>query len=224
MNQTSLVKPRRGRPPKNRIDHDDTRMRLIRAGMEMLTERGYSATGIDAILKPVGIPKGSFYHYFTSKDQFVIEVIHAYAEFFGRLLEKHLSNNQLTPLERIIAFINAASEGMARHQFRRGCLVGNLGQEMSALPEHFRFEIERVFADWERRIDQCLKTAQTDGFISQSADTPTLAYLFWVGWEGAVLRAKLERSERPLQLFSQQFIAGLHTPLTHIFPKGDVDV
>jgi len=224
MNPSLIDKPRRGRPRKQHALHTDTRMQLIRSGMELLTERGYSATGIDSILKPAGIPKGSFYHYFASKDQFVIEVIRAYAEFFRRLLDTHLGNQTLHPLDRISAFMQAATEGMARFNFRRGCLLGNLGQEMNALPEHFRFEIESVFADWESRLNECLLEAQSDGSIPASTDTAALAYLFWVGWEGAVLRAKLERSERPVTLFSKQFIAGMQTPLNHVFQKGDSHV
>ena len=51
---------RRGRPPKPREDISDTRELLLRAGLEVLTEKGFAATGIDEILRRVGVPKGSF--------------------------------------------------------------------------------------------------------------------------------------------------------------------
>lgn len=188
------------------------RASLIRSGMELLTERGYSATGIDAILKPVGVPKGSFYYYFSSKDEFVTQVIDAYAEFFASLLDRHLLNEERQPLDRIFDFVDAAAEGMARYGFRRGCLLGNLGQEMSTLPESFRFQIEAVFADWESRIALCLHAAQRRGALSSTADTASMAYLFWIGWEGAVLRAKLEQTDRPLKLFAREFLATNKTP------------
>lgn len=187
------------------------RASLIRSGMELLTERGYSATGIDAILKPAGVPKGSFYYYFRSKDEFVAQVIDAYADFFAALLERHLLNDERRPLDRIFDFVDAAAAGMARHSFRRGCLLGNLGQEMSTLPENFRFQIESVFADWESRIAACLRAAQQQGELSLTADPDALAYLFWIGWEGAVLRAKLEQTDRPLKLFAREFLAANKT-------------
>ena len=199
-------KPRRGRPSKSPEALEAMRAALIRSGMELLTERGYSATGIDAILKPAGVPKGSFYYYFANKDEFVRQVIEAYASYFAQLLDRHLLNTARAPLERITDFVDAAAAGMARFNFRRGCLVGNLGQEMSTLPETFRFQIEAVFADWESRIATCLRDAQQQGALSATADPAMLAYIFWIGWEGAVLRAKLEQTDRPLRLFAQEFL------------------
>lgn len=197
----------RGRPPKPPEHHQAVRSTLIRSGMELLTERGYSATGIDAILKSVGVPKGSFYYYFDSKDEFVRQVIDGYADYFAKLLDKHLADEARPPLQRILDFVATASDGMARFDFRRGCLLGNLGQEMSTLPNQFRSQIETVFTDWERRVSNCLEAAKERHEISASADTKKLAYLFWIGWEGAVLRAKLERSDRPLKIFASEFIS-----------------
>ena len=213
MDDLTAQKPRRGRPAKSPEQLQAMRRTLIRLGMELLTERGYSATGIEAILKPAGVPKGSFYYYFESKDAFVAEVIDAYATFFAGLLDKHLSDARHAPLERILKFVEAAAAGMARYEFRRGCLLGNLGQEISTLPESFRFQIETVFADWEARLAQCLQEAQQLDQVSTQTAPATLAYLFWIGWEGAVLRAKLERTDRPLKLFAQEFLASyqLHT-------------
>jgi len=213
MDDLTAQKPRRGRPAKSPEQLQAMRRTLIRLGMELLTERGYSATGIEAILKPAGVPKGSFYYYFESKDAFVAEVIDAYATFFASLLDKHLSDARHAPLERILKFVEAAAAGMARYEFRRGCLLGNLGQEISTLPESFRFQIETVFADWEARLAQCLQEAQQLDQVSTQTAPATLAYLFWIGWEGAVLRAKLERTDRPLKLFAQEFLASyqLHT-------------
>ena len=95
------VKPetarRRGRPPKQREDLVDTRELLLRAGLEVLTEKGFSATGIDEILGRVGVPKGSFYHYFASKEAFGLSLIERYGKFFARKLDRHLLNSDLPP-------------------------------------------------------------------------------------------------------------------------------
>ncbi len=65
---TAKPSARRGRPPRINREHGDTREALLRAGMEILTEQGFVATGIDTVLKRVQVPKGSFYHYFDSKE------------------------------------------------------------------------------------------------------------------------------------------------------------
>lgn len=200
---------RRGRPPKQREALGDTRELLLRAGLEVLTEKGFSATGIDEILGRAGVPKGSFYHYFASKEAFGLGLIERYGEFFARKLDRHLDNRSLPPLARLHAFVDDAKAGMARLGYRRGCLIGNLGQEMGSLPESFRARLQETFEDWQARFSACLKEAQEAGEVARSADTDQLAAFFWIGWEGAVLRAKLEQSARPLEVFAAFYFAGL---------------
>lgn len=209
--QQPLVR-KRGRPPKRPEDTLETRELLLRGGLEVLTEKGFAATGIDEVLKRVGVPKGSFYHYFDSKEAFGAALIERYASYFARKLERHFRDDSMTPLERIKAFADDAQAGMARHDFRRGCLIGNLGQEMAALPESFRGRLSAVFDDWEQRLARCLEAAQQRGQIPGTVDCAQHASFFWIGWEGAVLRAKLERSAKALDIFTQGFFAGLQRP------------
>lgn len=189
--------------------YGDTRAALMRAGVVALTEKGFSATGIDEILRSVGVPKGSFYHYFASKEAFGAELIRDYAGYFGHKLEQHFGNDLLSPLNRLRAFISDAERGMARHEFRRGCLIGNLGQEMGALPEAYRTQLAEVFADWQARTAACLAAAREAGELPAALDAERAAAFFWIGWEGAVLRAKLERQPEPLRLFARAFLDSL---------------
>ncbi|NHV27259.1 TetR/AcrR family transcriptional regulator [Burkholderia sp. D-99] len=200
---------RRGRPPKQHEDLVATRDMLLRTGLEVLTEKGFSATGLDEILGRAGVPKGSFYHYFDSKEAFGLELIDRYADFFARKLDRHFSDPARPPLQRVHAFVDDARDGMARYDYSRGCLIGNLGQEMGALPESFRARLRTTFEDWQRRLADCLVAAQQAGELAGSAEPAELAACFWIGWEGAVLRAKLERSDQPLALFAQFFFNGL---------------
>jgi len=105
--------------------------------------------------------------------------------------------------------MNDATEGMARHEFKRGCLIGNLGQEMGALPEPYRDLLKAVFDDWQRRVEKCLKKAKSAGEISADINCKEAAYVFWTGWEGAVLRAKLERRPAALKAFGKFFLNSL---------------
>jgi TetR/AcrR family transcriptional regulator, transcriptional repressor for nem operon len=202
-------KRRRGRPPKEQAGYSETRADLLRSGMEILTEKGFSAAGIDEILRRVGVPKGSFYHYFGSKEAFGSELIQQYSNFFKHKLDTFLSDDTLSPIDRLQAFVNDAMAGMARHNFKRGCLVGNLGQEMGALPESFRDQLKAVFDDWQQKVERCLEAAKKAGQVSARTNCQQAAYLFWVGWEGAVLRAKLERNPAALKAFSSFFLASL---------------
>lgn len=209
MESTVVPTRRRGRPPKSRDEVIETRDLLLRAGLEVLTEKGFSSTGIDEILRRVKVPKGSFYHYFESKEAFGAELIDLYASYFARKLDSHFTNGKLPPLARISAFVTDAQISMERHGYSRGCLIGNFGQEMGALPESFRDKLKSVFEDWQRRLTVCLVAAQKTGEISGQADCKEWASYFWIGWEGAVLRAKLERDGQPLKTFANCFFASI---------------
>lgn len=209
MKMAMKTEKRRGRPPKRNSEAYETRELLLRAGLEVLTEKGFSAAGIDEILRRVQVPKGSFYHYFKSKEAFGEELIRRYAAFFAAKLDKHFGNESLSPLERIRAFAEDARAGMVKYEYRRGCLVGNLGQEINVLPESFREQLRLVFRDWQERLARNLRAAQEAGQISASSDCEQLAAFFWIGWEGAVLRTNLEQNPEPIEIFIRVFLAGL---------------
>ncbi len=202
-------KPRRGRPPKAGRENIDTREALIRCGTAVLTEQGFTAAGIEGILRQVGVPKGSFYYYFDSKEAFGQAIIENYARFFAYKLDKCLLNQNVAPLERIQAFVTDAAQGMAKYHFRRGCLIGNLGQEVSNLPTDYRERLIAILRSWEQRIEQCLELARQQKTLDQQADCHALATYFWAGWEGAVMRAKLNGNADPLNNFITLFLAGL---------------
>ena len=129
-------------------------------------------------------------------------------QFAGKL-DRSLLSTERQPLDRIADFIADARAGMVRHHFRRGCLIGNLGQDSPALPEAYRDRLERVFLDWQARLARCLELARDAGLIADSANCNELAEFFWIGWEGAVLRSKLMASPRPLDVFTTAFFSML---------------
>lgn len=199
--------PRRGRPPKLDRDNRETREALLHSGMRLLTEQGFLVTGIDTVLKQVGVPKGSFYNYFASKEAFGRAVLERYAGYFAAKLDRWLLDESRPPLARLEDFVADARTGMARHGYRRGCLVGNLGQEVTQLPEGFREQLEEVLCSWQERLAACLRAAQREGSLAATVDCDELAAFFWIGWEGAVLRARLVQSDAPLQTFIRGFLA-----------------
>ena len=155
------------------------------------------------------MPKGSFYYYFDSKEAFGQAIIDNYAQFFAHRLDKSLLDDRLAPLQRLQAFVDEAVQGMAKYAFSRGCLVGNLGQEIANLPANYREKLGAILCSWEQRVSQCLALSQARGELSNTADCDALAAYFWAGWEGAVMRAKLNGNAEPLHNFIRYFLAGL---------------
>ena len=200
----SQRKPR-GRP--RLAPHDQTsRKALIRAGLAQLTERGYVAVRIDDIVAQAGVTKGAFYHHFSGKPAYGAALIDEYDTYFLARIAQSLCRTDLRPLQRLANFAAQAEAGMARHDFRRGCLIGNLGQEMASLPPEYRARLIAVLQGWQALTTDCLRAAQDAGHIAPEHDPDALSALFWTGWEGAVLRAKLERTPIPLRAFASGFL------------------
>jgi TetR/AcrR family transcriptional repressor of nem operon len=195
----------KGKRAMRSVARVDTRKDLVWCGTELLTERGFQITGIEEVLKRVGVPKGSFYHYFKSKDEFGHAVIHNYEQYYARKMDRIFGNLDRSPLQRLRDFVLNAKNGMVKFDFKRGCLIGNLGQELAALDTQFRERLESVLLSWEQRVSDCLKEAIAVGELAPGQDTEALSRFFWVGWEGAILRAKLMRSLKPIDQFTTIF-------------------
>jgi TetR/AcrR family transcriptional repressor of nem operon len=180
-----------------------TKSALLEAGKQVFLEKGYNHAGIEAILHAAGVPKGSFYYYFESKEDFGLQVLDRFAECYRVDIERYLGDTTMGPLERLRRYFESVCERAETQQCRNGCLVGNLSQEMAALSEDFRLRLEEIFEGWVARYAECLKEAQEAGEISPSLDVHALAQFWLNSWQGAVLRAKTTRNTEPLRLFLQ---------------------
>lgn len=185
----------------------NTRQALVWCGTELLTERGFQITGIEEVLKRVGVPKGSFYHFFKSKNDFGAAVIQNYVDYYARKMDRIFMNSLRSPIEQLKDFVENAKQGMTRFDFRRGCLIGNLGQELASLDNDFRGQLEAVLVSWEVRVTACLQKAIESGEISPNNDAHALSRFFWIGWEGAILRSKLMRSLGPIDHFADMYFS-----------------
>ncbi|HET7774309.1 MAG TPA: TetR family transcriptional regulator C-terminal domain-containing protein [Burkholderiaceae bacterium] len=216
----------RGRPRKVLGDDNErsaTRERLIRIGLEVLSETGWDATGIARVLQAAEVPKGSFYHYFASKDDFGLAVVAAYEAYFSERLARSFGNSELSVSQQLAAFIDAGRRGLIKHAFRRGCIVGNLGQELGGVNPAFRAALSGVFERWEAALAGALAAAQQAGALSPALDPAAAARFFWMGWEGAVLRAKLAASVQPIDDFETGYLQYLNLPpATHGEQRADL--
>ena len=177
----------------------DTRAEIIAAGMELFATQGYNATGLDAILKRAGVPKGSFYHYFGSKEEFGLAVIEEFAGRFCVRLDRFLSDQTVAPLDRLRSFLDRGVAQLAQHQCTVGCLIGDLGQELAACNERLRGRLDVILFSWRERFAACIREAQQAGELPVSYDPHVIAGFILSGWEGAVLSAKVMKSPQPVR-------------------------
>jgi TetR/AcrR family transcriptional repressor of nem operon len=186
----------------------DTRDALVREGLRCWSQFGWNAVGVQALLDQVGVPKGSFYHYFQSKEAFGLAVIEAFDRAISERLTFSLEGAGTGP-DRLARFIAQGRERLVRHQYRRGCLLGNLGQELGGTDGALRDALERVLGQWEAALQRFLLAGIAAGDWPESLDAAAAARVFWLGWEGALLRAKLARSSQAIDDFEVAFTAML---------------
>ena len=206
MPRDAAVAPRRSHAERGAA-REGTRERLVRAGIVAALERGWAASGVDTVLRSAGVPKGSFYHYFDSKDAFGEAVIDGYQAYFLHRLERCFgAGAQGRPIAvQLDDFLAVSAEGMARHGWRRGCLVGALGQELAGLHEGFRERLLASLTQWEQVLEAALLAARARGELPPATDCRRAARSFWAAWEGAVLRARLARDGAPLREVIEDF-------------------
>jgi len=185
-----------------------TKQRLLDAGMAMLLEHGYNDLGIQALLETTGTPKGSFYHHFTGKQDFALQVVDQYLGEVDAALAATLERPGSPPLERLRSFFETTRERY-RAEGYMGCLLGGLGQELSGVSELFRRKIEACFAALAERFAQCLDEAQRQGEIPGDVDPRRLASLLVDCWEGAALRSRLRRDPAPLDAMLDFYFAAV---------------
>lgn len=193
--------PRTSVKQTTRQNKQDTRQALIDAGAAIIAEKGFNNTGIEEILKVVDVPKGSFYYYFSSKNEFGLNIINHYAELYQKKLDSYFGNSALTPVNRMRQYFQDGRDAMQNNACRKGCLFGNLGQEMADQHEEFRTQLALVFQDWCQRLSLCIQAAQRAGEIPSHFNPDRLAEFSLCSWEGAILRSKVTKSPQPMDTF-----------------------
>jgi len=179
-----------------------TRESLIEVGLKLIQSGGYTATGINQILDTAKIPKGSFYHHFSTKDEFVMEVIRRYAAGEGERLERLLDDPDTPPLKRLRRYFKDLIATYGRRGGPiAGCLLGNLSLEIAGQSAEIRDLLRQAFNGWQDALARIIREAVEKKELPKSTDANSLAALLVNGWEGAQVRAKTEQSDKPLELF-----------------------
>lgn len=178
-----------------------TRDQLLDVGGELFVTRGFTGTGLQEILREAGVPKGSFYHHFGSKEEFALELVERYARVGRETLDEHLSAEGLPHLERLRGFYRALIAHFTDGACRGGCMMGTLGHELANVNEPIRQQIDGLLDRWVDRIARCLGDAQAAGELDPDLDPLRLAQFLFLSWEGAMQQMKIRRSPEPLEVF-----------------------
>lgn len=173
---------------------------LIEKGLQLFASKGYSATGVQDITDAAGVPKGSFYNYFQSKEDFALAVLEQYRSEAQEHMAALFSGNA-SPLERLRSFFEQGREKTCSEDFSGGCLAGRLAQELAGEQPSFRPVLDRVFGCMQGRVAELLREAGERGEIRQDENPAELASFLLSSWQGAATRAKAAGHDEALRIF-----------------------
>lgn len=188
---------------------EDTKAKIMAVGARIVHEKGFNNTGIQEILKAAGVPKGSFYFYFKSKEHFGLELIDFYLTVIREGTGRHFGDPDASPLKSLRDFFDELTAIHLERGCKAGCPVGNIAQEMADLSDAIREKTEHAFNQMKQGIKRCLEAAQAAGEIDPDTDCDDTADFILNSWEGALLRMKAQGDVKPLKIFDRMVFEGL---------------
>ncbi|HEY0264229.1 MAG TPA: TetR family transcriptional regulator C-terminal domain-containing protein [Granulicella sp.] len=188
-----------------------TRDRLIDVGLELMRKHGYGATGLQEILHAAGVPKGSFYHHFGSKEEFTAAVIERYAAIEGGHCQQVFGNTRQAPLKRLRRYFEDLIRVAGQAAPIQGCLLGSLSLEISGASPLLQGRLSSSFTYWQAAIAAVLQEAMEKGDLPKSTRPEALAGFVLNSWEGSLLRSQADKSDTPLKDFLHYVFEALLT-------------
>jgi len=177
------------------------REQIVEAGLKCLLDRGFNGVGVKEITAAAGVPKGSFYNHFESKEALGAELVQHYGALSKR--REILADKSVPPLERLRLHYEALNRRLIASNFEQGCLLGNFSAEMAGQSRLIRESLARLFSRWTEDLEVAIADAQADGSISSNHSAADLAAFLLDAYEGTLLRARVERDRRPFDRFMQ---------------------
>jgi TetR/AcrR family transcriptional repressor of nem operon len=197
--------------PGTKTTSTSTREHLIDVGLELMRRHGCGATGLQEILQSAGVPKGSFYHHFHSKEEFTVALIERYVTLAAEHCREVLGNTRQAPLKRLRRYFEDLIRMAGQSAAIQGCLIGSLSLEVAGSSPLLQGRLSSSFALWQASIAAVLQEAVEKGNLPKSIRPEALAGFVLNSWEGALLRSQADKSDAPLKDFLRYMFEELLT-------------
>ena len=192
---------------------------ILDCGERLIANKGFVGVGLAEILTVAGVPKGSFYHYFNSKERFGEVLLTRYVDGYLERLDGLFKPDGRTARERLMTYwsywnmsqCDSAKGDCSGAQASSKCLIVKLSAEVADISESMRLILRDGTDRVVRRIAQCIEEAVADESVSPSLKAETMALTLYELWLGASLLAKLRSDASPFEhaLISTEQLLGL---------------
>jgi TetR/AcrR family transcriptional repressor of nem operon len=177
----------------------NTKEQLIVAGLNALLEKGFNGVGVQEITEQAGVPKGSFYNHFESKEALGAEIVERYG--LNSTRRAILRDKTVPPLQRLRTHFEALNDTFTKSKFERGCLLGNFSAELANQSPVIRESLLTLFERWTEDLEVAIADAQSEGAVSSDRAAGDIAAFLLDAYEGTLLRARVQRDRAPFDRF-----------------------
>jgi TetR/AcrR family transcriptional repressor of nem operon len=179
------------------VESKNVRQNILDVAKLLVGKKGFSAVGLNEVLQAAQVPKGSFYHYFGSKDAFGVALLDGYFETYLEDMQRLFQDINLSESQKLGVYWRKWMDNQAGDTDSGKCLAVKLGAEVADLSEPMRLALNRGTS----RIIECLAAAITRGVEEQtltlSEDPMRVAKRLYSLWLGASVMAKITRASAP---------------------------
>ncbi len=185
-----------------RDTYAETKLSILQAGRRLIAQKGFTGVGLNELLAAADIPKGSFYHYFGSKERYGRELIEQYVAEYLQTLDKSFSaedHANTTARERLLTYWGYWLETQCCEIAEHKCLVVKLSAEVADLSDDMRMALHSGTEAFIARIADAIRTGVAEGSLHTVLEPRRTAQMLYQMWLGASLLSKLSRDREALE-------------------------
>jgi len=179
------------------LHNNDVRDHILATGQRIMAAKGFSAVGLNEILKDAGVPKGSFYHYFGSKEAFGADILARYFEDYLAELDSTLRLSGLNMAQRLMKYWQVWRESQSFSDCQGKCLAVKLGAEVADLSDSMRLTLKSGTSGIIARLADALEKGIAEGSLTIDDEPARVAESLYQLWVGASVMVKIVRTTEP---------------------------
>ena len=181
----------------NAHEGSEVRGAILAVGQRIMSGKGFSAVGLNEILGAAGVPKGSFYHYFGSKDAFGEALLESYFTAYLAEMDMLLGQPDLSVAQRLLAYFASWKDNQSFSDCQGKCLAVKLAAEVADLSEAMRLALDAGTTGIITRLTAALEQGVADQSVRIDGNPASVAASLYQQWLGASVMVKIVRSTAP---------------------------
>jgi len=178
-------------------ESNDVRAAILAVGQRIMSGKGYSAVGLNEILTEAKVPKGSFYHYFGSKDAFGEAMLAQYFDDYLADIDATFAETGLTMAHRLMNYFDQWRANQSFLDCQGKCLAVKLAAEVADLSEAMRKVLESGTAAIIARLAKAIEAGMAEGSLAIDGQPGQVAASLYQLWLGASVMVKIVRGVEP---------------------------